>query len=87
MTRSEAREIAMRLCFGISATGRDADEVLAEMLDKEYYESLREEDELYEKYPGLTTLIIDTLLDFLWMRKVIFSLSKNRHFVSFRRKR
>lgn len=51
MTRSEAREIAMRLCFGISATGRDADEVLAEMLDKEYYESLREEDELYEKYP------------------------------------
>lgn len=52
MTRSEAREIAMRLCFGISVNGRDAGEVIDETLDKEYYASLAQEDELYESYPG-----------------------------------
>lgn len=51
MTRSEARELAMRINFGISTNGRTADEVLDELLDKEYYASLAEEDELYSSFP------------------------------------
>ena len=52
MTRSEAREIAMRMCFGLSANERPAEEVLDEMLDEEYFDSLREEDSLYNSYPS-----------------------------------
>ena len=51
MTRSEAREIAMRLCCGISTSGRDAGEALEEIFDKEYYTSLADEDPLYKNYP------------------------------------
>ena len=51
MTRSEARELAMRISFGISASERDAGEALSEIFDKDYYETLREEDKLFEAYP------------------------------------
>ena len=34
MTRSEARELAVRISFGIFANGRDAEEVLNEFFDK-----------------------------------------------------
>ena len=52
MTRPEARELAMRLCFGISVNGRPAGEVIDETLDGEYYSSLSSEDELYLSYPS-----------------------------------
>ncbi len=51
MNRSEAREIAMRLCFEISSRECDAREVLSHFFDGEYYASLAPEDKLYEGMP------------------------------------
>jgi N utilization substance protein B len=52
MTRSEAREVAVRLCFAVSENPRDPEELLSETFDGEYYASLKTEDELYGKRPG-----------------------------------
>lgn len=51
MTRTSAREIAVRLCFGISATNESAEALLERTFDEEYYESLSAEDELFAEYP------------------------------------
>ena len=51
MTRIDAREMAVRLCFGIS-DAEDPKEKLETFFDKEYYASLKEEDELYSSYPS-----------------------------------
>lgn len=51
MTRTSAREIAVRLCFGISATNESAETLLKRTFDEEYYESLSAEDELFAEYP------------------------------------
>ena len=52
MTRSQVREIAMHLSFAQSANPRPAQEVLDGLLDRDYYQSLAEEDELYQDYPS-----------------------------------
>ena len=51
MTRTAAREIAARLCYGLSENPRDAGEVLDEFFDSEYYATLSQEDELYGDEP------------------------------------
>ena len=51
MNRSEAREIAMRLCFEISGRDCDAREVLDHFFTGDYYESLAPEDPLYASRP------------------------------------
>ena len=51
MTRKNAREFAVRLCFGLSATNDCADDLLERTFDEEYYESLKAEDELFSEYP------------------------------------
>ncbi len=51
MNRSEAREIAVRLCFEISSRECDAGEVLEHFFEGDYYESLAPEDKLYESRP------------------------------------
>ena len=51
MTRKNAREIAVRLCFGLSATNENANALLERTFDKDYYESLKAEDELFSEYP------------------------------------
>lgn len=51
MTRKNAREIAVRICFGLSATNEDAEALLDRVFDEEYYASLAAEDELYAEYP------------------------------------
>lgn len=50
MTRTVAREIAVRLCFSTS-DNLSTEEMLDAFLDKEYYKTLSEEDELYIAYP------------------------------------
>ena len=50
MTRTVAREIAVRLCFNTS-DNLSTEEMLDAFLDKEYYKTLSEEDELYIAYP------------------------------------
>ena len=51
MTRTAARELAMRLCFGLSENPRNPDEQLGEFFDEEYYATLTDEDELFNTYP------------------------------------
>ncbi len=50
MTRTVAREIAVRLCFSTS-DNLSTEEMLDAFLDKEYYKTLSDEDELYIAYP------------------------------------
>ena len=52
MKRSTAREIAVRLCFSITENPSDPGELLSRMFEDEYYSSLKEEDEIYAKYPN-----------------------------------
>jgi len=51
MTRKTAREIAIQLCFAAAATGEEASKTLDRFFEKEHYESLAREDELYTQYP------------------------------------
>ena len=51
MTRTVAREIAVRLCFCISENPSDPHALLADVFDEEYYSSLNEEDPLYKESP------------------------------------
>ena len=59
MTRTAAREIAVRLCFGLSENPQDPGKVLGDMFDEEYYASLGEEDEIFAVYPD------DVQLDYI----------------------
>jgi N utilization substance protein B len=51
MTRKTAREIVLKLCFEITVTGKDSDEIMEDVFDREYYESLGTEDESFVSYP------------------------------------
>jgi len=51
MTRTVAREIAVRLCFSLSENPSDPAELLSRVFEEEYYSSLTPEDELYGKNP------------------------------------
>ena len=51
MTRTTAREIAIQLGFAASAAGVTPQTMFDRFFDKDYYESLASEDELYKEYP------------------------------------
>ena len=51
MTRTTAREIAVRFVFGQSENPRGADEFLDEALEPSYFATLRDEDEAFSEYP------------------------------------
>ena len=51
MTRSTAREIAVHLAYELSFTARSPEELVAERLTEERFETLRAEDELYAAPP------------------------------------
>ena len=51
MNRTEARELAVRICYEIASRECDPREVLDHFFEEEYYESLREEDSLFSSYP------------------------------------
>ncbi|MBQ8974513.1 MAG: transcription antitermination factor NusB [Oscillospiraceae bacterium] len=51
MTRTNAREIAVRLCFEISENPTDAAELLDATFEPEYYATLAGEDELFSQLP------------------------------------
>jgi N utilization substance protein B len=56
MTRTAAREIAVRLCFGLSENPKDPEELLREVFDEEYYATLAVEDETFAITPDQTQL-------------------------------
>ena len=51
MTRTTAREIAILLGFSAAADGESTEEVLDRFFEREHYESLGEENELFAEYP------------------------------------
>jgi N utilization substance protein B len=51
MTRTAAREIAIQLAFGISMHPEDEIQTIEGFFDKEYYSTLKSEDELFSEYP------------------------------------
>jgi N utilization substance protein B len=51
MTRTAAREIAVRLCFCISENPMNPSYMLRDFFDEEHYASMKGEDKLYEELP------------------------------------
>lgn len=51
MTRTAAREIAVRLCYSITENPKPADELCEDFFEPVYYATLKEEDELYTEMP------------------------------------
>ena len=56
MTRTAAREIAVRLCFCLSENPSDPNELMSAVFEEEYYSSLKMEDALYKKQPDARQL-------------------------------
>lgn len=54
MIRNTAREIAVHLAYELSFTDKTPEELLDERLTKEYFDTLKDEDSIYEKAPGAT---------------------------------
>jgi N utilization substance protein B len=51
MNRTEARELAVMLCFELSTRECTADEIFEYMFDREYYDSLKGEDSVFDSFP------------------------------------
>ena len=63
MTRANARELAVHLIYGRIFTGEEPQQVVSVRLDKEYYEQLAQENEVYADRPSRSQLrYIDTVV-------------------------
>jgi len=62
MTRTAAREIAVRLCFSLSENPVDPGELLARVFEEEYYSTLKAEDKLFKEAPDAVQLEYITTL-------------------------
>ena len=63
MTRGNARELAIHLIYSREFTGEEPETVVAARLDKEYYQLLSEENQVYSDRPTKTqTAYIDTVV-------------------------
>lgn len=63
MTRGNARELAVHLIYGREFTGEEPEQVVSVRLDKEYYEKLKTENEVYAERPSRNQLrYIDTVV-------------------------
>ncbi len=51
MTRTAARELAVRLCFAAQLSGEAAEETVSSFFTPEYFETLAEEDPVFAEYP------------------------------------
>ena len=56
MTRGNARELAVHLIYGRVFTGEEPEQVVSVRLDKEYYEKLSEENDVYSDRPSRAQL-------------------------------
>ena len=52
MTRANARELAVHLIYGREFTGEEPEQVVNARLDKEYYQKLASENNIYEERPS-----------------------------------
>ena len=63
MTRANARELAVHLIYGRAFTGEEPQEVVSIRLDKEYYDKLSAENDVYSDRPSRAQLrYIDTVV-------------------------
>lgn len=63
MTRGNARELAIHLIYGRAFTGEAPEQVVSVRLDKEYYEKLSGENDVYSDRPSRAQLrYIDTVV-------------------------
>ena len=63
MTRGNARELAVHLIYGRNFTGEEPEQVIATRLNKEYYEKLKTENQVYSDRPSRAQLAyIDTVV-------------------------
>ena len=63
MTRGNARELAVHLIYGRVFTGEEPEQVVSIRLDKEYYEKLKDENDVYSDRPSRAQLrYIDTVV-------------------------
>ena len=56
MTRANARELAVHLIYGRIFTGEEPEQVVSVRLDKEYYDKLSAENEVYSERPSRAQL-------------------------------
>ena len=56
MTRGNARELAVHLIYGRAFTGEEPEQVVSIRLDKEYYEKLSDENDVYSDRPSRAQL-------------------------------
>ena len=64
MTRANARELAVHLIYGRDFTGDDPQEVISLRLNREYYNKLSEENQVYAERPtSLQKAYIDKVVD------------------------
>ena len=52
MTRANARELAVHLIYGRDFTGEEPQQVVTTRLEKDYYQKLSEENEVYAERPS-----------------------------------
>lgn len=57
MTRTAAREIAVRLAYELGYTDERAEAVLERLLERSQFASLAQEDELYADYPDEANMV------------------------------
>lgn len=63
MTRGNARELAVHLIYGRDFTGEEPEQVVSIRLDREYYEKLKDENDVYAERPSRNQLrYIDTVV-------------------------
>ena len=56
MTRGNARELAVHLIYGRIFTGEEPEQVVSIRLEKEYYEKLKDENDVYSDRPSRAQL-------------------------------
>ena len=56
MTRANARELAVHLIYGRVFTGEEPEQVVSVRLDKEYYDKLKDENDVYSDRPSRAQL-------------------------------
>ena len=63
MTRGNARELAVHLIYSREFTGEEPEQVVSARLNKEYYEKLSQENEIYpERSSGAQVRYLDTVV-------------------------
>ena len=64
MKRGDARELAVHLIYGRNFTGEEPQQVVSIRLEKEYYEKLAQENEVYTEFPNRAQLrYIDSVVE------------------------